>query len=97
MELPFNPTLIIPTRQEALRLWIERKKLSFAEIGRRMGISGVHVATLCDHGTMSVHRHAQLLEIGVPAELLPVALDVKPGPKPRPVSVHEEFCAAFRA
>jgi hypothetical protein len=52
------------------------------------------VSKLCDQETMPVRRHAQLLEQGLPAELLPRPEDIKPGPRPR--DVHEQFLQAFR-
>jgi len=59
-----------------------------------MGISGNAVSKLCDQDTMPVHRHKQLRNLGVPAELLPEPMDLKPGPKPK--GLHGEFMSAFR-
>lgn len=87
---------IIPTRQELLDVWKEREGVSFRELGRRLGLSGVQVSNLCSADRISTHRHAQLVAAGVPEYLLPRAEDVRPGPKPRPASVHEEFEAAYK-
>jgi transcriptional regulator with XRE-family HTH domain len=78
-------------------VWKERQGVSYNEMGRRMGITGVRVSNLCHGDRMPTHRHAQLIAIGVPRELLPEPLDVKPGPKPRHIaSLHEEFESAFK-
>ncbi len=89
MESPIPANPIQPTRQEALRLHLVRVKLSFREIGRRINVSGSAIAKLCDQETMPVHRHAELMALGIPAELLPAPLNIKPGPKPRAVSALE--------
>jgi len=96
MESTLDATLIEPTRQELLRLWLERNGKSFRGFGRRMGISGVSVARLCGGETMPTVRHCQLIELGVPSNLLPRPEDLKPGRKPR-LGLHEEFRAAYRA
>ncbi len=94
MEFPIAPNLTPLSRQEALRVWMARNNLTFTEMGRRMDVTANNVSKQCDQDTMPVHRHEQLREMGVPEELLPVALDLKPGPKPR--TLHGEFEAAFR-
>jgi transcriptional regulator with XRE-family HTH domain len=94
MQLPISPNLTSLTRQEALRIWLSRNGLTFSELGRRLGVTPNSVSKLCDQETMPVRRHAQLLEQGLPAELLPRPEDIKPGPRPR--DVHEQFLQAFR-
>jgi hypothetical protein len=97
MESTLDATPITPTRQELLRLWLDRTGHSFRRFGRSMGISGVSVARLCDQDTMPTDRHRQLLELGMPPNLLPKPVDQKPGRKPR-LGLHEEFqAAAFRS
>jgi len=94
--MQFNSTANLTplTRQEALRLWMNRNGKSFSAWGGNMGVTGNAVSKLCDQDTMPVHRHEQLRHLGVPAELLPKPMDLKPGPKPR--GIHGEFMAAFR-
>lgn len=94
MQFPVNPNLTSLTRQEALRIWLSRNGLTFSELGRRLGVTPNSVSKLCDQETMPVRRHAQLLEQGLPAELLPRPEDLKRGPKPR--GLHEQFLHAFR-
>lgn len=94
MEFPIATNLSPLTRQEALRVWMGRNGLTFAEMARRMDVTSNNVSKLCDQDTMPVHRHEQLLGMGVPAELLPEAMDLKPGPKPK--TIHDEFRVAYR-
>ncbi len=96
MESTLSATPFEPTRQELLRLWLERNHCSFRHMGGTLGLSGVSVARLCDGATMPTIRKKQLLALGVPAALLPPGVDQKPGRKPRR-GLHEEFfAAAFR-
>lgn len=96
MESHFDANLIYPTKQERLLLWMRRNRRSYRGLGRDIDLSGVQVANLCGQDTMPTEHHAQLVALGVPADLLPKPLDVKPGPKPRFVSPHDEFFKAFR-
>lgn len=83
MESTCLSNVIEPTRQELLRIWLGRKKTGFKQLGQKMGISGQAVSELCDGDTIPTRRHAQLVELGVPSELLPFPQDINPGPKPR--------------
>ncbi len=84
MKITTDTNLTILNRQEALDLWKKRAGLSFAEMGRRIGVTGENVSKLCAKETMPPHRHQQLLDLGVPIELLPKPLYCPPGPKPKP-------------
>ena len=81
--LPSDLTLIPLSRQAQLRGWLAEKGLSWAFLGRRMGISAKAVALLCRNEAIAPHRWAQLRDLGLPAALLPEARNIKPGPKPR--------------
>lgn len=94
MQSPIAPNLIPVNRQEALLLWMRRTGQTYVRLAGEMGLTGNAVSKLLGQDTMPTHRHSQLLELGVPQELLPQPMDLKPGPKPR--TVHDEFSAAFR-
>lgn len=83
MQSPFTSNLTPLNRQESLRLWMDRTGSTFRAWGRLVGISGHALSTLCKQETMPTRRHAQLLALGVPEELLPKPFDHKPGPKPK--------------
>lgn len=95
MQSPIAPNLIPVNRQEALLLWMRRTSQTYVRLAGEMGLTGNAVSKLLSQETMPTHRHRQLLDLGVPEELLPQPMDIKPGPKPR--TVHEEFAAAYRA
>lgn len=94
MQSPSTANLTPPTRQERLHLWMRRLGHTYKAWGRTVGVSGHALSKLCGQETMPVRRHEQLMELGVPRELLPSPFDQKPGPKPR--AHHNEFMAAFR-
>lgn len=94
MQSPIAPNLTPVSRQEALLLWKTRTGQTYERLGGSIGLSGNAVSKLLGQETMPTHRHRQLLALGVPEELLPRPLDLKPGPKPR--TVHDEFAAAYR-
>lgn len=71
------------SRREKLEVWMRREGVTFVALGRHCGVTPYNVAKLLRQETMPVRRHEQLAAFGVPAELLPAPLDIKPGPKPR--------------
>lgn len=83
-----------PNRQEQLLLWMRRTGQTFKAWGSLVGVSGHALSKLVGQETMPVRRHEQLVCLGVPVELLPLPLDIKPGPKPK--APQSEFMAAFR-
>jgi hypothetical protein len=71
------------TRNEKREIWIKRQGET---LGHLALITGVSTATLSRHlrnETMPVKLHECLVSYGVPAELLPMPLDQKPGSKSR--------------
>lgn len=71
-------------RMTELRVWMLRRKLTYVEIGRRMGgLTSGGVLRLVQGDRMPVERHQQMLALGIPVELLPVPMDVPAGRPPR--------------
>jgi len=83
MQLGIAPTLTELSRQEKLRLWMERAGVTFISLALGVGINPAVLGRQCKQDTMPARNHSALLAQGVPAELLPVPLDQRPGPKPR--------------
>lgn len=69
------------TRQEALFIHLRRHESSFNEIGRKLGITASAARKLCNNETVPSRRYAQLLDIGIPQELLPKPYDFLSGEK----------------
>lgn len=71
------------TKQEKLQLWMRRAGLTYAELGRKLGLTRAAAARLCKKETAPTRRVTVLKEIGIPADLLPIPLDITPGRKPK--------------
>lgn len=83
MEMTLANKLTDLTRDEKVLIWLRRTGRTFRGLGAELGLTGDAVAALLRNESCPTHRHRQLLELGVPEELLPPALDIKPGPKPK--------------
>jgi DNA-binding CsgD family transcriptional regulator len=71
------------TRDEKREIWMTRQGISLAAL---CVVVGCTVSTLSKHlrnETIPVEHHLKLVRFGVPAELLPLPVDQKRGPKPR--------------
>lgn len=79
--IPTNLTHL--SRQERLRIWMQRKGITFTALARELDVTPNAVSKLCHQSTMPTRRHAALLDLGVSVELLPTPCDLKTGPKPR--------------
>lgn len=69
------------TRLERLIIWMRRNKTSFSAIGESLGITRMSAGRLCKAERIPRERHKALARLGIPADLLPPAEDVKRGPK----------------
>lgn len=97
MELPQDATQLPLTRQERLTVWMRRNDVTFTSLADGYELHFSQLARLCGQETMPTRHHAYLVGQSIPVELLPLALDQKPGPKPRPKPIpHDVAMAAFR-
>lgn len=67
-------------RTVRLRRWMSAYSVTYRWLGEQIGISGQAVRYFLTGETIPIERHRQLVELGVPVDLLPVALDVPSGP-----------------
>lgn len=86
MTMPLLVHQTTMTRQEQLDLWVKRQGTSYAALGRILGVTRSGAIALFKGEHAPTERVKQMRAIRVrgqeiPEELLPVALDVKPGPK----------------
>jgi len=97
MQLAQDVTTEPITRQEALRRWMRRTNTTFVALAENSGVTGAQMSKLCGQETMPVRHHRYLVQLGVPATLLPRPEDHRPGRRshPRPIT-HEIAMAAFR-
>lgn len=70
-------------RPERLRRWLHAHDITFAALARALGVSETRAREVIVADTIPTRLHARASDLGVPAELLPPALDKKRGPKPK--------------
>ena len=83
MKSTFPDNLTELSREEKLQIFLQRNRISFRFLGVRMDMTGTAVSSLCRGETMPTRRHAELVALGIPVELLPRPEDIKPGPRPK--------------
>lgn len=69
------------TRQELLLLWIRRNGLKQVELARHVGVTPITLSRWLRSDRLPSWRVAQLRQAGIPEELLPLAQDIRPGPR----------------
>lgn len=70
-------------RTVRLRQWMANCSVTYRWVGEQLGITTTAARSLLIKDTVPVKRHQRLVEIGIPAELLPVAMDIPTGPARR--------------
>jgi hypothetical protein len=75
------PSIPPQCRQVNLMTWLAERGLSMSKLGAQIGVTAQGAHSMIKSETVHPYRHAQLLALGIPAELLPVAELTKPGPK----------------
>lgn len=69
------------TRQAMLLAWLKQEGITQARIAQALETSEQSVSRWMRAESLSSLRHGQLVKFGIPAELLPPAVDICPGPK----------------
>jgi len=83
METPLPITISDLTRQEQLELWMRRNGWTYKALGRLVRITGANAARRLNSETIPPQHHEEWVKV-LPVNLLPPAMYLKPGPKPRP-------------
>jgi|GEM_PF-6354312 len=72
-----------PGRQDMLRIFLRQSGITRDDIADLLGVHRQSVSRILN-GERALPEHVgRLLELGIPAELLPVPERIAPGPKPR--------------
>lgn len=75
--------LSAPTRQARCEAWLVQYGVTKTALAKHLGIDPTYVGKIIA-GERRPQKHIKsLIEMGVPADLLPEPGDGKPGPKPR--------------
>lgn len=79
------------TRQEQLLIWLRREGMTCKAIAEKLHVGSItSVSRWFSAESIPSWRHRQLVELGIPAVLLPPAVDIPPGPRARE---HKVECA----
>lgn len=70
-------------RKNRLRQWMIERDITYLAVAKQIDVSLSTASRLLNGESMPVKKHEKLLKLGFPAELLPMPLDKKPGPKAR--------------
>ena len=68
-------------RKERLRVWMRMSNLTTGIIADEIGVKENTVAKWLRADIIPVNRRKRLERYGIPAELLPIGMDRRPGPK----------------
>ena len=71
------------SRDEKLQIWLRRNGKTYMELAFVAGVKKAAFSLRLSEGNLTSEQHRRLVEYGVPAEILPPAIDKKPGPKPK--------------
>ncbi len=69
-------------------IWMSRNQVTFRDIGKYLGVTPMTAGRLCKAEHAPCARVRQLMRMGIPAELLPRPLDLRPGPRKRGAFAH---------
>ncbi len=73
---------VVTSRRVAFRMWQQTAAgKTLVELARCLGISGSALSKSLDKERMPVKHHEKLIELGVPANILPRPENVSTGPK----------------
>lgn len=67
------------TRQERLLIWLRRANITNAQIAAALNVGAIAVTRWFRADSIPSWRHRQLVTFGIPADLLPPAVDKAPG------------------
>ena len=75
------------TRHELLCQWLRDKGIRLYEVAELLDVSKSSISRALKGATIPCRRHAQLVALGIPKDLLPMPLDITPGPKKKTAPV----------
>lgn len=70
-------------RKEKMFEWMMANDLTYKKISALIGVSPTFASVMFTRPSIPTRRHRQLVEVGVPPEIIPPAKDIPPGPRPK--------------
>ena len=78
------------TRSEKLEISMKRSGVTYVDVANAIGVSRSAIVKMLRADSIPTYRHAQLVQVGIPSQLLPPARDIAPGPKRKESSEDSE-------
>lgn len=78
-----NFNLIAISRQDSFLVYLRSAGLNLTRVAEELGVSVSAVSQIYRARSISTRRWRQLRELGIPAEVLPPAVDRRSGPAPK--------------
>ena len=79
------------TRQERLLIWLYREGITKMQIAKAIGVSPIAVTLWFQSERIPKWMHKQLVDVGIPYELLKEAVDIARGPRPKESKLAGKF------
>lgn len=70
-------------RQKLLRSWMDDHEITVSQLAKDLGVAVRMARQYISAETIPTIRHTQFVVLGFPLDLLPQAVDKKPGPQKR--------------
>lgn len=71
------------TRFQMAKEWMTQHNITYRALGAQVGVSISGARDLIARETIPTMRHAQLVKLGFPEDILPTPMDLPSGPKPK--------------
>ena len=70
-------------RTERMRQWIAKNEITDRSLAEKLGLKRSRVTRMLNEETMPTEHYNACLELGIPADILPIPFNKKRGPRPK--------------
>ena len=70
-------------RTERMRQWMAKNEITDRSLAEKLGLKRSRVTRMLNEETMPTEHYNACLELGIPADILPISFNKKRGPRPK--------------
>ena len=70
-------------RTERMRQWMAKNEITDRSLAEKLGLKRSRVTRMLNEETMPTEHYNACLELGIPADILPIPFNKKRGPRPK--------------